>query len=99
MCAADNQWLVTKGVGDLDPDRLPASAGVHNQAESLIAEHPRTIGYGRLCGGRPGPDPMLRVTAPGDTRCLGGIASTEQRKRCDGDQRAIPPSHTKTFNQ
>jgi hypothetical protein len=38
MRAAYSQWLVTKYVGNLDPNGLASSAGVNDKAHSLIAE-------------------------------------------------------------
>ena len=36
--AAYKQWMVTKGVRDLDPDFRPASAGMHDEAQALVPE-------------------------------------------------------------
>lgn len=100
VCAADDQWLVAKSVGDLDPNSLSARARVHDQTQSLIAEPLRLTGHGRLRCGPPGPDPMPRVAALGGTRCRPrGIDSAEQGKRCDANQRANPSSHSNKFNQ
>jgi len=38
VSAADDQWLVAKGVRDLDPDFLPRGAGMHDEAQRLVPE-------------------------------------------------------------
>ncbi len=38
VCAADMQWMVTKGVRDCDSDFRPASAGMHDEAQALVPE-------------------------------------------------------------
>ena len=42
--AAYKQWMVTKGVRDLDPDFRPAGAGMHDEAQALVPEALETPG-------------------------------------------------------
>lgn len=57
VCAADKQWMVTKGVGDLNPYFCPASAGVHDEPQSLVPEALDMPWHGGLRGRRPRSDP------------------------------------------
>ena len=59
--AAYKQWMVTKGVRDLDPDFRPASAGMHDEAQALVPEALETPWHEWLWGCRPRSDPPFAV--------------------------------------
>ena len=57
---ADEQGLVPKRIGDLDPDFPAPGADVHDEAKGLVPENLGVPRDGRLGGRGPRSNPMLR---------------------------------------
>src|SRR5947199_10453544 len=58
---ADEQGLVPKRIGDLDPDFPAPGADVHDEAKGLVPENLGVTRDGRLGGRGPRYNPMLTV--------------------------------------
>ena len=82
---ADEQGLVPKRIGDLDPDFPAPGADVHDEAKGLVPENLGVPRDGRLGGRGPRSNPML--TVPRSIRRARRMRETESGQRREPKRR------------